>query len=158
MANMTSRNMPSDIPSRAVALILNLISIGFLASLDMRFDSINFRTPLVLAVVSTVLVLVGFGSSFNSWRVNASWCPKRAASLIFLGLAAAGCSAACAALTSQTDVESKIRASTIGVQISTAVLEFVAVVFVALSFTGFGREKQNRAVPAKDQRFSEESV
>jgi hypothetical protein len=52
MANMTTRNMPSDIPSRAVALILNLITIGFLASLDMRFDSINFRNPLVLVSTS----------------------------------------------------------------------------------------------------------
>lgn len=156
----TSRRMPNDLPSRAVALILCLISIGFLAHLNMRWDSEVFKTPLILVVVSTILILVGFGSSFNTWRVNASWCPKRTASQIFLSLAAAGLSAACAALTAQPgdEYDSKIRASTVGVQISAAILEFLAAVFAMLSFTGFGRDKHTHAVPAKNHRVSEESV
>lgn len=60
--------------------------------------------------------------TFYTYRSNVAWCPKRATSLIILGLAAAGCSAACAALTATFTLgwSSKIKAATVGMQISMA--------------------------------------
>ncbi|KAK4149863.1 hypothetical protein C8A00DRAFT_37537 [Chaetomidium leptoderma] len=93
----------SDFPSRFICFVLGIASLTLAVILRNQLDWESFGPPLRLAIFATVWFGLSSAISLFLWFHDACFCPRRAASLILIGLAIVGVCATCAGVTALTD-------------------------------------------------------
>ncbi|GAB1311837.1 hypothetical protein MFIFM68171_02047 [Madurella fahalii] len=114
-----------DFPSRFICFVLGIASLTLAAILRNQHDPESFGPPLSLAIVAAVWFGVTSAMSIWLWFYDVCFCPRRAASLIVIGIAIVGVCAACAGVTASTDkldsnTYGTMRRAIIGLQTSSA--------------------------------------